>query len=39
MFVVRTITSADNHYALAVLCETEIHCIQKSPLNAVSDVG
>ena len=39
MFVVRTITSADNHDALAILRETKMHCVQKSPLNSVSNVS
>ena len=39
MFVVRTITSADNHDALAILRESKMHCVQKSPLNSVSNVS
>ena len=39
MLAVRTITSADKHDALAILREAEMHCVQKPPLNTISDVS
>ena len=39
MFEVSAIKSADNHDALAILSKTEMHCVQKSPLNSVSNVS
>ena len=39
MFEIRAIKSADNHDALAILREAEMHCVQKSPLDSVSNVS
>ena len=39
MFVARAITSADNHDTLAILRETKMHCVQKSPFNSVPNIS